>query len=536
MGKQLLIENYTVKNSEVKPIPLTESTLMVEGTEYKCTAAYAFPISRPGEVNLNDRIYEALLWEGVIKRNEGEGAFGLCDHPSDGGSVKDAFCVWHNVRFSEDRKLMVADAYLFGNWGQQAKEAIDAGGSLGMSTVGYGEFKKDGRTIDETTYELKRPADWVLDPSYGVFGKDTDDLNKENEKPSSEDIVSEEVEKISEDRMEKQKTKLEENIFRVQIEGMIKDVKKSDDLKFRISESKKAKTFLEDGLFPELNKELDAIVSEAEASIHELADKGSKLEETETQKTEAEAKVTTLTEENEALKIEKEDLEKVAEEATVLADSLKVVIDESSKTIADIENKLQTSFTAEEVLAINEKHEADMKEIIENTFSTEEVAKLQEEMATLMAENDSLKVEAEKSDEEKEKEKKAKENDDANKDKAKTDQAAKDKADKADDAEDKEKKDKEKKKNENTQAVVAYYEKMRGAHPAMVKIKEEILGCKTLIEAQKKFINLKAVVTESSYKSSYTMPDKPVVEVSEAVLNRKLVKPTSRLRKREGWS
>ena len=75
-----------------------------------------------------------------------EGAFGLCDHPDNEGSVKDAFTVWHNVHMNEDKSLTYADAYLFGVWGQHAHEAIEAGGKIGLSSVGYGDFQSDRKT------------------------------------------------------------------------------------------------------------------------------------------------------------------------------------------------------------------------------------------------------------------------------------------------------------------------------------------------------------------------------------------------------
>ena len=138
-GKYKLIENILIPASDIKPLPLTEESreIVRNGKKYKCIAAYTFPISRPDNENLNGRIYSSALWENVINKKMGNGNFGLCDHPEGDGSVKDAFTVWHNIRFSESRQLIVADAYLFGEWGRHCKEAIDAGGKIGLSSVGY---------------------------------------------------------------------------------------------------------------------------------------------------------------------------------------------------------------------------------------------------------------------------------------------------------------------------------------------------------------------------------------------------------------
>lgn len=512
-NKQLLVESFKVKPEEYKKIPLTESSILIEGKEYNCTAAYTFPISRPNQENLNGRIYSGKLWEGVISRKEGENSFGLCDHPSDGGSVKDSFCVWHNIRMNESKQLVVADAYLFGDWGRHAQEALDAGGELGMSSVGYGEFDKDGKTINENSYELHRPADWVLDPSYQVFGNKGDEIASEevvvNEDVTSEEDSSEEIinEKIDEENS--MKNKLEENMFRLQMEGVLSKAKDVSNLKERIVSLQKHITFFEADICPDLKKEFEAEIALAEAGIHELADKGIKLDETVVEKEEAIEKAGKLDEEITALTEENVKLKSSFEEVAALADSLKELVKESTASIDVLENKIKTSFTAEEVLKIQKDFE--------------------EKIAVL---------EADKKDDKKDDEEEKKADDDmTDEEKA----AAKEKADK--EKEDKAKDEKKEEVSEDiipegTDAQVAgYYEKMREAHPAVVKIKEELLACKTLLEAQHKFIKLKSVIFESAYRSSSTFSDPEEIKeevVVEKVL-RTLPKIKKTLKKHEGW-
>jgi len=178
-SRQRFVETCLVTAGEFKKQNLNESVLSktiesTDGKAYKAKAVYTFPISRPDKENLNGRVYTSKLWEKVIKEKQAEGCFGLMDHPEDDGSTKNAWCVWRDLRFSEDKKLVIADAYLFGFWGQQVLEALEAGGSVGLSTSGFGEFKDDDKTLNEDTYQLERVADFVLNPSYEVFGHQED--------------------------------------------------------------------------------------------------------------------------------------------------------------------------------------------------------------------------------------------------------------------------------------------------------------------------------------------------------------------------
>lgn len=174
-----IIENYKVSANDFHKQVFNESVLSktiesTDGKSYKAKAVYTFPISRPDKENLNGRIYTSKLWEKVIREKQADGCFGLMDHPEDDGSTKNAWCVWRDLRFSEDKQLVVADAYLFGFWGQQVLEALEAGGSVGLSTSGFGEFKEDDKTLNEETYSLERVADFVLNPSYEVYGHQED--------------------------------------------------------------------------------------------------------------------------------------------------------------------------------------------------------------------------------------------------------------------------------------------------------------------------------------------------------------------------
>ena len=84
--RQRLTENIIVKASAYHKIerPLTESeqTLLVEGTPYKALAIYRFEFTRPGQKNLNGRIYPYALWDKVLAA--GLVTLALMDHPAEG--------------------------------------------------------------------------------------------------------------------------------------------------------------------------------------------------------------------------------------------------------------------------------------------------------------------------------------------------------------------------------------------------------------------------------------------------------------------
>jgi hypothetical protein len=274
MDKQKLVENFSVSSNLIKKIPLTEkqNTLIeAAGKQYEAVAAYTFPLSRPGKENLNGRVYTKKLWENVIKKKMGEGAFGLCDHPEDEGSVKDSYCVWHNIRFNEDKSLVVGDAYLFGPYGKQMHEAIQAGGKPGFSSVGLGEFKEDEKTIDETTYELQRPSDWVLNPSYEVFGDITMQIeNIQEKKGLNESTLT-----------------YEQKLFLKQMKGFIEDINKLESEEEKLKECNELLSYFNEDDNPgssEYAKEQKEAIESIKAELNEAKKKESDDEEKDSDK------------------------------------------------------------------------------------------------------------------------------------------------------------------------------------------------------------------------------------------------------------
>ncbi|MBD3216565.1 MAG: hypothetical protein GF311_28380 [Candidatus Lokiarchaeota archaeon] len=281
MEKIKLVESFKVSAKAIKKLPITESYKKISYREqdFTCLGAYTFPISIPDEENLNERFYSSELWDNVLNNQKEvwEGSFGLCDHPEEEGSVKDIYCVWHNLRYGVDdlgKKIVFADAYLFGQWGMHCKEAIEAGGLIGLSTVGWGDLEKDKKTVIPESYEIERPADWVLNPSYQVYG------TKEDEIRSSLDVKIEDIKesKEKESRMKIKEEKLkkleEKNLVRM-LKNSLEEIKEKEDSREKLADLKEMLTYWEDIDFAlDMKEEIEEEVSNLTKHIEDTFKKG----------------------------------------------------------------------------------------------------------------------------------------------------------------------------------------------------------------------------------------------------------------------
>jgi len=236
---------------------------------YKSLGVYSFPISRPGEKNLNERVYPTKLWENVVKSFKGRSTYGLMDHPEGEGSTKDAWCVWRNLRFSEDKKTVYADAYLFGSYGQQVKEALEAGADVGLSTSGFGEIDNDGVTVNPETYELERIADHVLAPSYQVYGTIEDEVKSEEDgkvKNESAKLHSAIQKQEGEIPMSK-KEQMTEKVF---FDSSIREAMDWDSLIDRYDGLLELRQYIEDGTPESVVENLQNKIQEVRSQIDSL--------------------------------------------------------------------------------------------------------------------------------------------------------------------------------------------------------------------------------------------------------------------------
>jgi hypothetical protein len=324
MAKQRLTEGalFTAQHYKKVDTPLKEAT--VNGKTYPALGVYTFPFTRPGQKNLNGRIYPYALWDRIFSQYKDRSTLGLMNHPEDDGDPKNIWCVWRNLRYNEDRTLGIADCYIIDNeWGRTAIGVLENDGPVGLSSSGLGDFEADGITVAPETYELERVSDWVLNPSYSIFG--TIDDKKESTTSPKDDVKP-----IEEGKQMKTLTLREKRELEASFKKIYEDIKVLPDLRERLSRAKEALTFYEGedaGGVESYKKEFENLVAETEKEFEsklesaEEAD-GLKKEAEETQRIAKEKakEVESLKKENEDLKKENEKLKDQIKEAHALKD------------------------------------------------------------------------------------------------------------------------------------------------------------------------------------------------------------------------
>jgi hypothetical protein len=251
-----------------------ESTLLVEGVTYKALAVYRFKFTRPGKENLNGRVYGYDLWDRVIRVMAGRSTLALMNHPPEDnpGSPHDIWAVWRNIGYSGDKQFVEADCYIIDNEnGKTALGVLEAGGDLGLSSSGFGEFLSDGKTIDPETYELERVADWVLDPSYEVFGRLEDKVSEGYSKDHQNTIFKENKMELSERKMKKL---LEANLQRI-----CETISEVGDPFEKRSKAQELLDVYNDDELGGLKESLVKMVEESDAAIKSGVESGRKVSE-----------------------------------------------------------------------------------------------------------------------------------------------------------------------------------------------------------------------------------------------------------------
>lgn len=318
-----LIENTLITAQSYKKIekPLEES-LMVEGTPYKSLAVYRFEFTRPGKKNLNGRIYSHRLWDKVLR--ESPVTLALMDHPEEGaGNPKDVWAVVRNPQYSEDRSVVTADAYIIDNEnGRSALGVLEAGGDLGLSSSGYGDFLEDGVTVDPDSFQLERYFDWVLQPSYEVYGH-------------KEDKVGESVSNFKKENSMKEMTLREKRDYEISMKKILEEVSAINDSKEKLRRAKEALTFYEGVDCVTYKEDFENLVKASEEEWEEALDKVKELE----------------------------NISKRAEQSEFDVGTLSAEIKEKNKAIDDLNKKLSEK---EKELSKKENFILEYKELLES--------------------------------------------------------------------------------------------------------------------------------------------------------------------------
>jgi hypothetical protein len=306
MAKQRLIENILVPSSKIikLDVPLTEAA--VGGTEYKALAVYRFPFTRPGQKNSNGRIYLHKLWDRIFQLFRTKSTVSLCNHPEDDGDPARIWAVLRNPGYNEDGTLGMVDCYILDNeLGRTANGVLLAGGDLGLSSSGLGDFEADGITVDSDTFELERFFDWVLNPSYAVFG--TLDDKKESA------VSSDDTKLLEEGKRMKTLTLREKRELEVSLKKIYEDIRVISDLKERLSRAKEALTFYEGedaGGVESYKKEFEDLVAEAEKEFESKLKSAEEADSIKKESEETQKLAKEKAKESEDLKKENEELKK----------------------------------------------------------------------------------------------------------------------------------------------------------------------------------------------------------------------------------
>jgi len=322
MAKQKLIENVIVSTRLFERIETPLREAVVGDTKYEILAVFRFPFTRPGQKNLNGRIYLNKLWDRLFGMNIT--TVSLADHPEEGdGDPARIWAVMKNAGYSKDRTFGMVDCYIINNeLGRTAMGVIAAGGDIGLSSSGIGDFEADGVTVDSNTYELERWADWVLNPSYAVFGR-IDDQVKES--VMSDTKNKEDLQESKTGEGMKTLSLREKREFEASLKKIYENVKEIGDIRERLSRAKEALTFYEGTDVDSYKKEFEDLVKEAEKDFEsviaksEQADAAKKeSEETSKKAEEVKKEADDLKKENEVLKKENAELKAKVEESKQL--------------------------------------------------------------------------------------------------------------------------------------------------------------------------------------------------------------------------
>jgi chromosome segregation ATPase len=258
---------------------------------------------------------------------------GLVNHPEDDGDPKNIWCVWKNLRYNEDKTLGIADCYIIDNeWGKTAFGVLENDGPVGLSSSGLGDFEPDGITVDPNTYELERPADWVLNPSYSVFGT-IDDKKESVASPKDDTRI------VEEGKQMKTFTLREKRELEASLKKIYEDIKVIPNLKERLSRAKEALTFYEGedtGGVESYKKEFEDLVTEAEKEFESKLKSAEEADEIKKEAEETHQLAKEKAKEAEDLKKENEELKKENEKLKDQIKEIHTLKDESEGLLASM--------------------------------------------------------------------------------------------------------------------------------------------------------------------------------------------------------
>lgn len=344
MAKQKLVENVLVPARLFEKVDTSLHEAVVGDKTYEILAVYRFPFTRPGQKNLNGRTYPHALWDRLFSMNIT--TVSLVNHPDDDGDPARIWAVMKNAGYNKDRTLGLVDCYIINNeCGKTAMGVLAAGGDVGLSSSGLGDFEVDGETVAPDSYELERWADWVLSPSYSVFGKIDDKISEaispdmEQDKSNNTTASATGLRENKAGADMKTLTLREKRELELSLKKIYEDVKEIKDIRERLSRAKEALTFYEGTDVDSYKGEFEELVKETEKEFESALAKAEqvdavKKEADDTSRIAADAKKESedLKKENDILKKENEDLKEQLKKSKDLEDYSAAMADSLAKT------------------------------------------------------------------------------------------------------------------------------------------------------------------------------------------------------------
>jgi len=501
MAKQHLIEHFKVSGNVVKKIQLTESNQIIEsnGQSYKCRAAYELPVWRLDKENLNERIYGSDLAESLVK--EGKVTSGLVNHPDKEVDVGKTFCVERNPHIRDGRNphirdgVMFVDAYFVGDGGQLAKEILEAGGEIGLSSSAYGDVQEKKVILEG--FEIERYADWVDSPSYEVFVngenaieqpeakkkeevEDTDATSQLNEKePTNITTITQDTQEDKESKTmsEEKKLSIEEKNLKIGVSHLFKEAEATESPRDKLKILEEILEYCDSLEFAtEYTEKAQTQIDEINENLHKLAEKAKEQEEEmktlQEGKETSEKSVEDLNTEVAEYKKTNEELSEKYDVALALLDNLK----EREKTLTELyavalaeKNGMVTASEYKELQIYVETIEEDIQDLKE--------ANLRYKKEARKAITDEIDTEL-------------------NEDEEDTDLEEDDETDETSEIEEEVEDDGDYHFINDNVDVQNYYEDLLEQNPNVAKIEKDILSKNTLMEAQRTYLNLKDLVED----------------------------------------
>lgn len=389
-GLERFVESFSFSNKLIKKadsVALKESLNKIpqrirESIDSEVPEGYWVPISHYGNYeNGNGRIYNTKLWENVIEgqRDVYVGSPMLCDHPEGDkdGNPRDICGVWLDCKMGKPNYDGIGIVYGLlipsGRLGEDLKDHLKKGLKVGTSSSGFGKLLSDNKTVDPDTYQIERLADFVLTPSQGTFfswnestSEVEDNIHEslENDSTPIKEININTNTYIKENTVKDSVkfTKLEEKKFRRDMESFLEDAESIKDPQERLNELKEIRSYLEEGVCPDLKDRIEEKINKEEATIKKILEESAEIKEElgiESSR-DLKEKITKLCQTT-------KEAEKSAKDWKGISEQLQETICNLKKELEDRPTNSYVDFQEEKISALNEhiiKHDEEASEAI----------------------------------------------------------------------------------------------------------------------------------------------------------------------------